>query len=100
MSPRLVGHPFIPLLYIPETLPTGLVQSKIIMAQRGHHWFAVWGAGHFVLQIEEEHGQNKHVLTHRRPLPQRALELGPPLFNLAGLAIGNGLTDPRTQACD
>ncbi|KAK9907324.1 hypothetical protein WJX75_001489 [Coccomyxa subellipsoidea] len=55
--------------------------------------------GHFILQIEEEQGQLKKGsgLTQRRPLPQRALEMGQPLFHLAGLAIGNGLTDPRSQ---
>ncbi|CAL8469775.1 g9317 [Coccomyxa elongata] len=55
--------------------------------------------GHFVLQIEEQLGQNRQspTLSQRRLLPQRALEMGPPLFDLAGLAIGNGLTDPRTQ---
>lgn len=56
-------------------------------------------AGHFVLQIEEQLGQIRQspLLSQRRLLPQRALEIGPPLFDLAGLAIGNGLTDPRTQ---
>ncbi|BDA47762.1 probable serine carboxypeptidase CPVL [Coccomyxa sp. Obi] len=55
--------------------------------------------GHFVLQIEEQLGQDRRraLLSQRRLLPQRALEMGPPLFDLAGLAVGNGLTDPRTQ---
>ncbi|KAL4420440.1 hypothetical protein ABPG75_010096 [Micractinium tetrahymenae] len=41
-------------------------------------------------------------LTERRPVPPellaaRPLLAQPPLFRLAGLAIGNGLTDPATQ---
>ncbi len=58
-------------------------------------------AGHFVLQIEEELGGMKRGsgVTKRRLLPQRALDMGRPVFDLAGLAIGNGLTDPRSQVC-
>lgn len=56
-------------------------------------------AGHFVLQMEAVHGQDRGgaPLRESRPLPQRALTSGPPVFFLAGLAVGNGLTDPRTQ---
>ena len=58
-------------------------------------------AGHFVLEMEEAHDQSRarqQALLHRRQLPKRATDLGPPLFKLTGLAIGNGLTDPATQA--
>ena len=58
-------------------------------------------AGHFVLQVEAAHGQQRSgraALKESRALPERALRMGPPVFDLAGLAIGNGLTDPRTQA--
>ena len=37
------------------------------------------------------------ALLQKRLLPERATALGPPLFKLTGLAIGNGLTDPATQ---
>jgi hypothetical protein len=37
------------------------------------------------------------ALLQKRLLPERATALGPPLFKLAGLAVGNGLTDPATQ---
>ena len=59
----------------------------------------VWIAGHFVLQMEAVHGRGRGgaALLESRPLPQRALTSGPPVFHLAGLAVGNGLTDPRTQ---
>lgn len=58
-------------------------------------------SGHFVLQVEAAHGQQREgraPLTQSRALPERALRTGPPAFYLAGLAVGNGLTDPRTQA--
>lgn len=51
--------------------------------------------------MEEAHEQSRAGqpgLLHRRQLPKRATDLGPPLFKLTGLAIGNGLTDPATQA--
>jgi hypothetical protein len=61
-------------------------------------------AGHFILEIEEAFwGYSGRVprrsqrLSQRRRLPTAALAAGQPLFNLAGLAVGNGLTDPRTQ---
>ena len=30
-------------------------------------------------------------------MSETMLQLGPPLFRLAGLAVGNGLTDPALQ---
>ncbi|KAK9811811.1 hypothetical protein WJX72_010540 [[Myrmecia] bisecta] len=55
--------------------------------------------GHFILDMEQHYGLNRRPsgLCHTRALPQRALALGPPVFCLAGLAIGNGLTDPFRQ---
>ena len=58
-------------------------------------------AGHFILEMEAAHGESmdgQPELQERRQLPKRARDLGPPLFKLTGLAIGNGLTDPATQA--
>ena len=37
------------------------------------------------------------MLSQRRELPERASKLKAPLFNLTGLAIGNGLIDPHNQ---
>ena len=48
--------------------------------------------------VEGRRGSETQGLLTRRQLPKRATDLGPPLFKLAGLAIGNGLTDPATQA--
>lgn len=69
--------------------------------------------GHFILQQEKHlagaapsHGgtlSTGHALRHVRPLPEELLlgreeELGSaPRFKLAGLVIGNGLTDPAAQ---
>ena len=36
-------------------------------------------------------------LQAERSLPPQALKLGRPRFTLRGLAIGNGMTDPRLQ---
>ncbi len=36
-------------------------------------------------------------LVETQEVPAQMLQLGPPLFKLAGLAIGNGLTDPKLQ---
>ena len=58
--------------------------------------------GHFILEMEDAHSESRMgkqaQLLERRQLPKRATDLGPPLFKLTGLAIGNGLTDPATQA--
>ena len=54
-----------------------------------------------MLQVDAAHGrqpEGRTPLTQSRVLPERALRTGPPAFSLAGLAVGNGLTDPRTQA--
>ncbi|PNW88027.1 hypothetical protein CHLRE_01g011300v5 [Chlamydomonas reinhardtii] len=61
---------------------------------------------HYILQVGEEAGQHQHqqgqqqpgskgpLLSRRRSLP---LGQSAPVFKLAGIAIGNGLTDPRAQ---
>lgn len=36
-------------------------------------------------------------LLKTREMSESMLQLGPPLFKLAGLAVGNGLTDPSLQ---
>lgn len=56
-------------------------------------------AGHFVLQMEARHGRARAELaaTDALHVPDAADALGPPLFRLVGLAVGNGLTDPPTQ---
>lgn len=56
-------------------------------------------AGHFVLHMEARHGRARATLAAAGALrvPDAADALGPPLFRLAGLAVGNGLTDPPTQ---
>ena len=41
--------------------------------------------------------QNGVPLQVHQPIPQLMMDLGPPLFQLTGLAIGNGLTDPQLQ---
>ena len=64
-------------------------------------------AGHFILQAEQAAGgeaasglaAGRAPLMHTREMPLRyAQRLRPPAFRLAGLAIGNGLTDPASQA--
>ncbi len=63
-------------------------------------------AGHFILQAEcsaarhtAQAGAACGRLAHARPVPAaHAARLRPPAFRLAGLAIGNGLTDPASQA--
>lgn len=55
-------------------------------------------AGHFILQMEERGGGLRWKappLQHSRRTSGRPLQ--PPVFRLAGLAIGDGLTDPLTQ---
>ena len=56
-------------------------------------------AGHYILQMQQAHQVKpaRPALMHTQPLSQQMLQLGPPLFQLAGLAIGNGLTDPQLQ---
>lgn len=62
-------------------------------------------AGHFILQAEGSAARGTaspnpglSKLAYTRPLPARfAQQLQPPVFRLAGLAIGNGLTDPASQ---
>ncbi|KAG2444312.1 hypothetical protein HXX76_001069 [Chlamydomonas incerta] len=61
---------------------------------------------HYILQVSEEADQGRDrrqpqqqggagaLLSRRRSLP---LGQSPPVFKLAGIAIGNGLTDPRAQ---
>lgn len=64
-------------------------------------------AGHFILQAEQAAGGGASglaagpaPLAHARAVPPRyAQRLRPPAFRLAGLAIGNGLTDPASQVC-
>lgn len=41
--------------------------------------------------------QSAAPLQVHQPIPQLMMDLGPPLFQLKGLAIGNGLTDPQLQ---
>ncbi len=66
--------------------------------------------GHFILQqsaapngtLLSDANAGSRGLSERRQIPQslldsRPLLAQPPLFRLAGLAIGNGLTDPATQ---
>ncbi len=55
--------------------------------------------GHYILQLEQAHrpGSSQHQLTELQEVSSQVLQLGPPLFKLAGLAIGNGLTDPKLQ---
>ena len=36
-------------------------------------------------------------LLKSRQMSENMLQLGPPLFRLTGLAVGNGLTDPALQ---
>ena len=49
--------------------------------------------------MEQAHGirQGEAPLQVQRHIPQAMMGLGPPLFSLTGLAIGNGLTDPQLQ---
>ncbi|KAK9804643.1 hypothetical protein WJX73_003407 [Symbiochloris irregularis] len=52
-------------------------------------------AGHLIVQAQAfARGQPLSAL---RDFPLRARSLGPPLFSLGGLVIGNGLTDPVSQ---
>lgn len=51
--------------------------------------------GHFIVQAQAS--ADSRPLSAIRDFPRRAQMLGPPRFHLAGLVIGNGLTDPVTQ---
>lgn len=53
-----------------------------------------------MLQMEERYGRRQAALpaTDAFRVPDAASALGAPLFRLVGLAVGNGLTDPPTQA--
>ena len=55
--------------------------------------------GHYILELEELHRPRRNAvpLQVHQPLTQLMMDLGPPLFKLTGLAIGNGLTDPQLQ---
>lgn len=55
--------------------------------------------GHYILEMEELHRprQDAVPLQVHQPVPQLMMDLGAPLFQLKGLAIGNGLTDPHLQ---
>ncbi len=59
----------------------------------------VRSAGHYILQLEHMHRPEptQPQLVETQEVPAQMLQLGPPLFKLAGLAIGNGLTDPKLQ---
>ncbi len=59
----------------------------------------VRSTGHYILQLEHIHrpGPAQPQLLETQEVPAQMLQLGPPLFKLAGLAIGNGLTDPKLQ---
>ena len=52
-----------------------------------------------MLQMEARHGRARAELaaTDALHVPEAADALGPPLFRLVGLTVGNGLTDPPTQ---
>eukprot|EP00197_Chlamydomonas_leiostraca_P013626 CAMPEP_0202860512 /NCGR_PEP_ID=MMETSP1391-20130828/2179_1 /ASSEMBLY_ACC=CAM_ASM_000867 /TAXON_ID=1034604 /ORGANISM="Chlamydomonas leiostraca, Strain SAG 11-49" /LENGTH=416 /DNA_ID=CAMNT_0049539683 /DNA_START=7 /DNA_END=1253 /DNA_ORIENTATION=+ len=51
---------------------------------------------HYVLQASQRKagGTRSTKLAHTRQLPERTT---PPVFNLRGIAVGNGLTEPRAQ---
>ncbi|DBB10125.1 TPA: hypothetical protein ACH3X3_001709 [Trebouxia sp. C0006] len=56
--------------------------------------------GHYILQLEHMHKPEQPAqpqLVETQEVPTQMLQLGPPPFKLAGLAIGNGLTDPKLQ---
>ncbi|KAL3157467.1 hypothetical protein ABBQ32_011934 [Trebouxia sp. C0010 RCD-2024] len=54
--------------------------------------------GHYILQMEQVRTcAPPQPLLKTRAMSVTAQQLGPPLFKLAGLAIGNGLTDPALQ---
>lgn len=63
----------------------------------GH--YHVRSAGHYILQLGHMHRPEpaQPQLLETQEVPAQMLQLGPPLFKLAGLAIGNGLTDPKLQ---
>ena len=58
--------------------------------------------GHFILQAQQEHFDGLYPsnsgLGFARSFPAYPATQKAPVFTLAGLAIGNGLTDPITQA--
>lgn len=56
--------------------------------------------GHFIIAMERLHGlrlPSQKYPQYAARLPLHADKLGRPNFMLAGLAIGNGLTDPESQ---
>ena len=55
-------------------------------------------AGHYILQMQHIWDRTlPQPLLKTREMSEAQKQLGPPLFRLAGLAIGNGLTDPALQ---
>lgn len=55
-------------------------------------------AGHYILQMEQTSNPDaSQQLLETQEVSETMLRLGPPLFKLTGLAIGNGLTDPTLQ---
>ena len=81
---------------------------KLNFAPEGIHQACNWKfepdngirAGHFILQVSEHFGgANKQapLLEQAREIPLEALQAGPPKFDLAGLAVGDGLTHPELQ---
>lgn len=59
----------------------------------------VLSTGHYILQLGHMHKPDpaQPQLLETQEVPAQMLQLGAPLFKLAGLAIGNGLTDPKLQ---
>ena len=54
--------------------------------------------GHFILQMQRVWNPTvSQPLLKSREMSETMLQLGPPLFRLTGLAVGNGLTDPALQ---
>lgn len=68
---------------------------KPSLANRGLAMFA----GHFIVQAQMAAQDPAVPLSSLRAFSESARNLGPPLFKLAGLAIGNGLTAPVSQVC-
>ena len=70
------------------------------MSLRSSGHYHVRSAGHYILQLEHMHKPEQPAqpqLVETQEVPTQMLQLGPPPFKLAGLAIGNGLTDPKLQ---
>lgn len=77
----------------------GLQSRPLFITGESYAGKYVPALGHYILQLGHMHKPDpaQPQLLETQEVPAQMLQLGAPLFKLAGLAIGNGLTDPKLQ---